>query len=425
MKKGSKHINQKLHDSYPKPEVPADAAWAKMNDMLNTSLQVKKPWNWSKFFMSTFVCSVIAVSAYYFWPKASSDTPRHKTIEVNNRQEISADVSVRRDSNSLADSPGEEQHATDHLKETSEEKDKQSVSPQYKTSDQHSSGTAGETGSLFAKHLNEKAEPATTAKRKGDSFYIRKKENRRDDETYQIEKDIKPGSQPKNKLMSRGATDSQKDLSSQSKVTTHTQSNIVNLHTLDNKPAHFGKALPYPRIGINNNNQNKKASEDKPSRSLFHNTGVGLQWQSTIPMSGTEHFLTTGEENDRVYKLLIPGISVSQSFGERNHLRLTFLPYGQYFTKNALIAGAQNEGSDSTTVITNRTSLIKTRGWNVALGYERTVLTNFGVGAGIYVHKQTHALLSNATITSNDSLTTYQSALTNRKYEATDGYFNQ
>ena len=75
--------------------------------------------------------------------------------------------------------------------------------------------------------------------------------------------------------------------------------------------------------------------------------------------------------------------------------------------------------------MTNRTNLSKTKGWNAGISYERAILKNFEVGAGIFVHKQSYALLSSETVTANDSTSLFQNELLNRKYAAADGFTNQ
>lgn len=425
MKKGRKHINQKLNESYPKPEVPADASWAMMNEMLNAGMPTKNPINWSKFFLSTIACMLIGgLAAYYFWPKTTSDNLRKETVKKNVEQQNSAGKNVKNRSNTSADSLGHYQDTVFNLKGDLEEINKKPISSERDANHRSLQANTDKTGLSTPAGSNE----STTILAKTN------KKHNRIDQSSTSERNGQKVDKAKKRVYQTTQSESEQILtkpdSQKSEVTTKprsvraTQNDIFDVELLENRSVNFKNLLSYPRIGVNPDARNQKAQLNKPPGSLLRNTGIALQWQSAIPFSGTNYFLKSGDNNS-AYQLLIPGLSISQNFGQKSAVRFTFLPYGQYFTKDILVSNTTTEQADSSTIVTNQTSLVKTRGWNAGFSYERVVLKNFEIAAGIFIHKQGHSLLSSETVTANDSTSSFQSELINRKYAATDGYTNQ
>jgi hypothetical protein len=429
VKKGSKHINQKLNDSYPKPDVPADASWAMMNDMLDANMPVKKTWNWTKFLLSIFVgISIVSVATYYFWPKLTSDdTYIEKTNERNRNDEHQLGIDTKTEGTTSADALSAYQDTVPQLRENIWAMSKKPIATEQGTNSQAFHNHAQKTGSAASASSKASKTALATTNKKGILAYHSRTSKGNDDKVNESVKRVYPIPQS-NSQQTDGQEILTKQASRKPEMTTRAkatiQNGILDIELLRHRPVNFKNLLSYPRISINPDSQNQKVINNKKTRASLSKTGIAFQWQSTIPLSGTKHFLKNGDSNYQGYRLLIPGISISQIFKEKNTVRFTFLPFGQYFTKEILLSNNLTEQEDSSTVITNRISLIKTSGWNAGVSYERAVLKNFEIAAGIFVHKQNYALLSSETTTANDSTSTSQSELINRKYASADLYIN-
>lgn len=122
------------------------------------------------------------------------------------------------------------------------------------------------------------------------------------------------------------------------------------------------------------------------------NWQYGLQWKSTMPLTGSKYYFTGTNTRSEPYNLLIPGIWLSTTVNSKHELMLLVKPAEWYYFNDKVFRKDTSQlvdHSDSIIKIINSrkaTRLIKTGGWYGSLQYNYHLNENWSIGAGIGYH---------------------------------------
>ncbi|MCF2489874.1 hypothetical protein [Dyadobacter sp. CY347] len=111
---------------------------------------------------------------------------------------------------------------------------------------------------------------------------------------------------------------------------------------------------------------------------------VGLEWSLNSPLKQTDYLFTDIDSIKKPALLLIPGIYATKSFHEKHALTLSLSGYQPYFGNNGKLAQDPDSLSvPDSSLVSLRTTLVKTAGINLALQYQYEFVNHFKIGAGV------------------------------------------
>jgi len=168
------------------------------------------------------------------------------------------------------------------------------------------------------------------------------------------------------------------------------------------------------RITVNNISKSIKPSH-KDSASVKNTAsrknkltgfGYGLQWNVPLPLQGVSGYFTGTDGNSKPYNLLIPELYLSKTLGKNKHhqIQLQINPNRQFFTgKKVLSSQTGPLSTQDSTLVTRNTRLLKTSGLGVTIQYNYNFNEKWSVGAGLNFSSYGKALLSMQTARTTDN----------------------
>ena len=123
--------------------------------------------------------------------------------------------------------------------------------------------------------------------------------------------------------------------------------------------------------------QNSKTNKEK--KPLIETLHVGLQWNAASSFNSTKYIFKGTDSTSKPYLLIIPGIWISKDISENQLVQFSFYANQHYYGGSGRI---QRLGSDSA-LFHNNINLIKATGINLALQYEYRFLQNITASGGL------------------------------------------
>ena len=458
MEERNKHINQKPDGNYPKPDVPAGDAWAKMKDMLDIEMPSNAPstaanTSWVKA-LKLILPFMTAVGCVYLVYKINNKDTSQKTQATTSFNLSNAEKEI-----------------------DSTKKDFENTIPEKENSDENVTNLTIDNDSLKTGFPDTESKTKVTVlsnsidlaseQDSGNIAKLRKFENKSGKQT--ADKPSPFQSEPQISLVRRSEGDlnddatnannsakksrSNRDLARNNKITTldqirqpdrkdrssvqsaqrnvrrnpasnanaplvasvETERNIsagkaMNLKMLGNRTAHKTSLLKQkfesiPIKGPVAKPNRDQAGQKHDTKALLNGLHVGLQWNTNLPLRGYDRFFTATNQSGSFYNLLIPGIWIGKVLNNGNMLMLKVNPYNQYFGN---VQKIDSSGTVRTDSIGNRIgrieniNLLKTSGMSAGLQYVQQINKEWSVGLGTQIYWQKKALLDIQTINARD-----------------------
>lgn len=430
MSKKNLHIKKYLSGKLPEPEVQADDAWGKMNDMLGqTSLPDSQLQNAGKFkyflkYGLGLLSGVAIVTGSWLLipesPKVKTDVKTNledrfeDSIVFNDALEevktnFSKNLVTGKDSLQGNSTGIENNSTTDSLstkkifsKQLTDGKN-QSVSPNFNNSEITLSSK--KTDSERKKNERNRSVSENTT-----SVYLEKTSKRRinrENVSNRFPKDNRKNARLEsskeklsgnnafeksfNKAKNRSSYFKEKNDSFEKINEIESDRKIVfSVKNLIPKSTRFSVIkqnliVSIPVKSESKKEENKKVNSQKPLET-FH---IGLEWNAASSFKDTKYLLPGPDSTNKPYLFLIPGIWVSKDLDDKQSVTASFFVSQQYFAGNKLI----KQTIDSTIKdLFYNTQMIKAVGINLSLQYNYQVLPNFAVSGGLGYSKLNRAL---------------------------------
>lgn len=452
MKRKDKHINKFLHDPLPDPEIPADDAWAGMNDMLDIpgSQAPQKPDELSHILKSIGkfkglligVSAVVLISAVVSLIVLNTETKNQKPTEnqsVSLNPRDSVQIKTNRKTPVLQPDTNHSSAATSSSETTPakaagspsliasknpvvseneriELESKHSETPATnsggpRSGSIRSGGTrsgvtrAGSTSS-DAPHSggtragNTRAGSIHTGTTKAGAGVTRTHNlasaptQGRDSFSSPIVRQNEAAS-PANRL-SAGNAAQETDLSFSLEKNTNAASAQMSVNSLKPLSGHFGsmnndltKLVKKPAL------PNPPQPSAKVRSSLWRDIHFGPEWNISRSIVSTDYMFSNADSVKRPARLAIPGIFVSKSWN-RHTATFIFNPLYSYFGDKERVAQHLDTVriSDSTYFVNRyNANFIKSFGMNFSLQYQYRVFSEFSLVGGVSYAKYSSALL--------------------------------
>ncbi|MCF0061833.1 hypothetical protein MUK70_21570 [Dyadobacter chenwenxiniae] len=424
MKHKNKNIDKFFSAKLPDPEVPAGEAWGKMNDMFNPQVPTGNAGNVFNAISTSAVklvsgltllgLTVSGVVLFLNNDNAKSDLAQNKntintpkaTPEIENKRDTLAynDLLTNR-TESKEGNIGEEAASKEEFVNKEVFSDKQTF-PNIEASD-HEEALVIENASVNKEAAGRKRASAnrkafvqeeiarnsqgnaskTLDKRRGASESIANPEN--SGAVSNIGRVRSNGVESQEEKSRNGAAGTDNAVTNANNAK---QAAVTSLSSLPFKVHAFNPDLS-KKIKANRE-RNVSMVKNAPKEVVGNAFEVGLEWNVNAPFKRTDFLFNSIDSVNKPVSLLIPGIWVTKSFGQKHSLTLTMQARQPYFGNNKRLAQVTDTipGVDSAHWYRN-TDLIKTIGFNAALQYHYQVVKGLSVGAGIGYSRTSGALM--------------------------------
>jgi len=394
------HIKKYLKGNLPEPEVQADDAWAKMDDMLGVNsvpeTQISTV-NKLKFLLKGGLGIVTAVGiATSIWFLVPEDKSKNlvKQNKENSLPRSNAVQSLPENTHKELSSTANEQQIdslqySQILEEKKERKlglensERLTITDNASNISQESAYSKTDSGyhGLSQKRNNGEINVSETefnkssARIKAESEVNRGHSKKTDEYSGVTEKvENKTTRGQRNKQPFSSGNESEKiNITSENRF-------LLSAKTLVSKPLHFNNsAIKQTRLVSYSqpaSAQNQKFSKEK--KSLLETLHAGLEWNASSPFNSTKYILKGTDSTSKPYLLLIPGIWISKDITENQLVRLSFYANQPFYGG---LKRVQRIGADSA-LFHNNINLIKATGVNLALQYEYRFFQKILASAG-------------------------------------------
>lgn len=450
VKRKDKHINKYLHDALPEPEIPADDAWAQMNDMFppnsaSTPQSVASKlakyatqFKWSLLtalggisisLLVIFSTDLETITSKTKKEKQANDSLKTFEIKPDNatrgyeKPELKSDNATGKSAKSDS-KPGNVNAAQEQEKYRLAEKANhitQSVATNDHTVSKNQEEIAINDKHVNASHGHEKRISNVNKKpdlkaHSGNAAIVRSNDNGqnralnsfRSGRTTDVRSiNIDNGSTGNNPGRGSGSTGNNDVASGLAKEynVPGSPNAPVNIQPVSKNLIHSLQPLPFhqkafyadlsKKINAPKTSAPAQTAKNKKTRSLpIH---FGLEWNLNSPLQRTDYLFTGTDSVSRPARLLIPGIVISKKWA--NHtVSFSFSPYQPYFGNNKRVQQLSDttNGSDSAKVYKNA-NLIKASGMNFTLQYQYQVFGPLLLNAGLSYSTFSSALIRKET----------------------------
>lgn len=394
MKNKNKNIDKFFSEKLPDPEIPADDAWGKMNDMLNATPAVGKAGHIFKgsafkLLSGLILVGIVSVGVVLFLNNDKKD------VANKSEKPIKETVSAAEKSNVGIAKVGEieKSEKSEKSEKGVENETVAGAGPDKGVEKDKSTNTDLETrkdpeiekGGTKAKYPgrsnlvtsapdnnSKSAKPTLKPKRNVSKSAVRKNVAGERDEQF--------GVQAQNQKSARESSSDRGVAADRNKRPEAAALSL--LKSLRFKPHSYD-----PRFSAKIRTVTQ--SDSKIARSIAKESNedsfeVGLEWSLISPLKKTDLLFTSIDSTRKPALLLIPGVYVSKSFRKNHSLTLSASAYQPYFGNNGKLAQDPDSVSvpDSSLVLL-RTTLLKTAGVNLALQYQYEFVNHLKIGAGV------------------------------------------
>jgi hypothetical protein len=463
VKEKNKHIDHQLHGDYPKPGVPAEDAWADMQEMLdkalpessvNTSsvasklLKLGKPLSMILLvtggIIGVYLLNTVKSVQYHIKKPAlthlkayreeyvqgksqeRSKSIKSDTISINTRQQpklpgadnpeinkrISANVArenfrVEENSDPLA-----RPQPVRKLEKISNKRIKIAVPNRQDQAGQSENKLKKDDGAVQAKaeknHSFSKRPDRFSRKYSSDGGPLDRTATRLV-ETLELTREsprknnalISEKESTKNHLQSTYQTAALSPDEHRMKITRLTPRLNVSTNYLIGKL----NSVPIKQRGVETAFTPKARAD---SEGPFKNIHAGLLWNVNVPGSGYDTYFRGKSKMSDFYRVLLPGIWIGKTLKQGSEIIVKVKPFNQYFG-NSRKTDSRNTFADSSGYLIVTKSLLKSSGINAGIQYNQAITNRLSIGLGATVQWQQKALLSNAVRSSRqDKIVDYE-----------------
>ncbi|SKC14905.1 hypothetical protein SAMN05660293_04756 [Dyadobacter psychrophilus] len=398
MKNKNKNIDKFFSGKLPDPEIPADDAWGKMNDMLTPQVPAGKPGSLFKIISNSTLqlisgltlLGVTVVGVVLFLNK-EGDLSR---ASLKNNHSYKTQGSIQEPIASK-----ERANPTDHAAKGTIESTGSHVNKSARSDSKALSNKEAYSG----KGALSGKDGSSTKKSSLQRIASESEAKYRDTETATNKQKLKTAQTFTGKQTPDGDSGNRPDII-----------HGVTENSKRNEDAVLSLLLPMPfrpnisqynlsgkiKAKSKSNVSDLKNAPEETGDNAFH---VGLEWNVNTPFTKTDFLFNSIDSVKKPATLLIPGIWISKSFRDRHQLMLTFQARQPYFGNNKRLAQATDTipGVDSSHWYRN-TDLVKTIGLNVSLQYHYEFVNHFLVGAGVVYGHTSGALMRVQMFNRND-----------------------
>ncbi|SEI69154.1 hypothetical protein SAMN05216327_103273 [Dyadobacter sp. SG02] len=451
MKRKDKQITKFLHDPLPDPEIPADDAWADMNDMLDTATgrgtngskwpaQVWKSLGTLKRFLIV-AFTLVTISAGVAWvvfktktadrqtaPARISAESRNAEGTVTKLDSLTGRMETGTNRNN-AGNPAKAAHPLTEKMETGADRDNANrttkgsgaVTERTKTSTARgnaigSVSTAGvandrtKTGTKSSKSIDNDIQTAQTQTsshtrtRNAQATVMHKRDvqaRRPSGDDYAENALPKDRSQSGNTGNGRQPTESsllnQTNTTSSVSHENRTAPTAANsmLNSLESLSGRFGGAGNDLSKYIRKPEETVAQPAPKTRKSIFTDVHFGPEWNIGRSIVSPNYMFTNADSVKRPLRLAIPGVFVSKSWN-RHSVTFIFNPLHSYFGNKERVAQRLDtlRSSDSLYVVNRHyTNFVKAFGMNFSLQYQYRAFSLISLVGGVSYAKYSSALL--------------------------------
>lgn len=456
MKSKNKHINKFLHDPLPDPEVPADDAWASMNDMLNAPSGGQGANGSGK--LSQFWKSVVKFKGFLIATSSVVVTSAVVALLVLTKQTNSPEVAANQ-SGSVEHGDSASTRSQDlSLNTTPSASIPSSINTATKAAEPKASNGFPAVSEIPATHSGKVAtgaNPVGNGNARQSESYGRKTEN-------SLSKDnAKKPSTGSDLARSTGAHTTNSHTTDTRAVRAH--ANASRTSVTPTRDAHTPNERTNGRTGIptgpglipqkelasvspeKNNTAEKTgtevsaksaisllqphaghfksaesnltsfikkpvqyAAQPSPKRRnpVLSNVHLGPEWIINRSIVSTEYMLTGADSIKHPWRLAIPGLFVSKTWN-RHSATFIFNPLHSYFGDKALVAQTVDTIRVTDSLfhrVEHNTNLIKAFGVNFSLQYQYRFISLMSVVGGISYARYSAALLRGETVYSTGAI---------------------
>lgn len=407
MSKKNIHIKKYLNSNLPEPEIQADDAWAKMDDMLSVNpvpeTQISTI-SKLKFLINVglgIITSIGIVTAIWFLvpeeksknivkqdgkTSVNNSTPA-QSIPKNSQKKLESIVKgekadrleYSRNLKPEVTKAGAEDRENFRLKNDTLNSSRglTSTNPAFRDKEQNHS----EAGKRIVQGVTEVSRSSVSRSINPDfeadrNIFTKLRKNSRRKEKVENNELIREHSsfQPyysgnNEEKRAEGIRTNEK-----SRVTFSTERLFPN-------PIHFNNLFlkKINRITYNQPVKHKKTKYPKEKKPFFETLHAGLEWNAASSFNTTKYIFRGTDSTSKPYLLLIPGIWISKDISEKQLVRLSFYANQPYYGGSGRV---QRFGSDSA-LFHNNINLIKATGINIALQYEYRLLPKITASGGL------------------------------------------
>ncbi|KAA0991367.1 hypothetical protein [Dyadobacter aurulentus] len=408
MKKTDKHIGKFFRDPLPEPEVPADDAWAGMNDMLHAAAggtpvngHAGKWFSGLLKFKGLILSSLILVSVTGFVIYKIADSP------VATSDPVPALVRSEQPANPGKTLPDEAvSEKIEQFRATPEIPEPEIIIP-----DKNHNNPESEKSILTKKQNN--PESITTDKKlpippKSPNQARRKpevgesEENARSSTTLVekvgMNKDHDVAGTQKILQNSSIAAAAQENAFNGFTPGTHSlrtgaalsSAEQFNIHSLKPLNVHFQTfTIDLGRRVIVQNLPKQPENQRSKSIRTFH---LGLEWSLNSSLKSTNYIATGADSIPRIARLLIPGVFATKTW-RKSSITVSYLPYQSYFGDNKLMRQEVDSTSTDSVKTYSNALFIKAVGMTFSAQYQYHVTRLIALNAGASYNIFTSALV--------------------------------
>ncbi len=414
MKNKNKNIDKFFSGKLPDPEIPADDAWGKMNDMLNATpaagkLQQIFEGSTFKLLSVLILVGIVSVGVVLFLKNDK------KEVSIKNEKLASKDISagqhnrgiekVGKANISLEGIQTETGVATQTGVET-ERAVETETGVETQTGVKTVRDVDTETGAK-TRESNERGKVETTG-----TIVKTKKVDQRAYKTERRETIAKYPGENSGNINATTEGDRRWEIAA-----------LFQIKSLPFKPSSYDPGFSAKVKG--GAQASKVITMNIPKEPRKKSFEAGLEWNLISPLKQTNFLFTGIDSTKKPALLLIPGIYIGKTFRDHHSLTLSASAYQPYFGNHGKLDQFPDyiSGPDSS-LVSLRLSLVKTASINLALQYQYELVNHFTIGAGIAYSRVLGALVQEQVVNGRGELLSPK-LVTLKGSEQTGRYLNK
>lgn len=426
MKNEIKIIAKFFTGKLPEPEIPADDAWEKMNDMLNTEMPAGQAGRTFNGFSGSALklisalvlvgLSVVGVVLYLnknvekdFGKNKKAAESKSEILAVRAKHELSAN-DIPKINESVTEQAKIEESPTIKEAFTEKEAAENRITLHDKINDPAESKAAPKSfkkpkgSAVDLNNVDKKKLESKKVLSKRDADFINRTKIINEKAAHVKSANAASNVQERSKNQTANTlsapTDNYKRKEAESLLSLKSLSSLKSLPFKPSvlKPDFSKKILA---------KQNAEADTvPKVAKERAKNAfAVGLEWNLNAPLKQTDFLFNSLDSVKKPATLLIPGIWITKSYRGKHFITLSLATNQPYFGNNIQLAQVTDTiNSIDSSYWHRNTNLIKTIGLNVALQYQFQFINHFQIGAGVVYSRTLGALVHVQTFGRDDAL---------------------
>ncbi|MCF2520332.1 hypothetical protein [Dyadobacter sp. CY351] len=428
VKNKNKNIDKFFSGKLPDPEIPAEDAWGKMNDMLNagpSGLPDKHmfkggPLTLAKLLSGLVSLGVVILGVFLFLNNNAENTsngqekaPKPESALIMSKEDTAkVGESVKIDESEKAVEEGEalvksnefvkseELVKSEALVRSEESGDRDAIAgkKEARTISETERGNMKKAQPVKRNRVVKVPESRVGAAKMRQSPDANQKNERL--ENVAGERDEHFADRVGN---GKAASEISSDLNVVTESYKGSAATLIQLKSQHFKPKFYDPGFSAKIKDITKSDKEQPGSiPEQPQRKTFE---AGLEWNLISPLKQTDFLFTGIDSTQKPALLLIPGIYISKTFRDNHSLTLSASAYQPYFGNHAKLD--QNPDSISgpdSSLVSLRRNLIKTASINLALQYQYELVNHFTIGAGVAYSRVLGALVQEQVVNGRGEL---------------------